>query len=192
VESALLQNQEANLFQQVDHHAAEQLGIEVGAFGWHAFAVFADLFHVLNGGGHDKAGELEAAARTHLSGGVAAGGVAFAKGFGDFRLHDGLVDFQVIELNGDAFQLIGHGKVEYAADSAGTLNLDFYSLADDQFLGGLSRVPIVKGLFDNWLQVRVTGTINQPQVARLPGNPAQSVRGLMSDIEKTFAQLNVR
>jgi hypothetical protein len=114
----------------------------------------------------------------------------FNEGFGEFRLHNGFVKFQAIELSGDAFRLMGHGDVEYAADSRGTLNLNFYSKADDQFLWGLGQLPLINSVFfDNWLQVKVTGTINQPQVARLPGNPQQYVRGLWSDIDKLRPQM---
>ncbi|MFO1095328.1 MAG: hypothetical protein U0992_18790 [Planctomycetaceae bacterium] len=119
-----------------------------------------------------------------------SGKMLFNEGFGDFQLHDGQVDFQVIDLTGDAFQLIGRGWVEYAADSAGKLNLNFISKADGQFLGGLGSVPVLKPmLFDNLLQVRVTGTINQPQVAQLPGSPAESFRGLINDVDKLRRQM---
>jgi len=115
----------------------------------------------------------------------------FNEGFGEFRLHDGLVDFNAIELSGDAFRLVGKGQTEYTADSAGRVHLDFYSQADDQFLGGLTRVPIAGSLFDNWMHVRVTGTINSPRVDQLPGNPAQYVRELMGDVEKLQRQMLV-
>ncbi|MBL8849443.1 MAG: hypothetical protein JNG89_07155 [Planctomycetaceae bacterium] len=113
----------------------------------------------------------------------------FNEGFGEFRLHDGLVDFNAIELSGDAFQLVGRGKTEYTADSAGIVDLNFFTKADDQFLGGLTRVPIAGSLFDNWMHIHVTGTINNPRIEQLPGNPTQYVRGILQDVEKLQRQM---
>lgn len=117
------------------------------------------------------------------------GKTLFNEGFGEFRLKDGFVNFQAIELSGDAFRLVGKGWTEYAADSAGKLDLSFASKADDQFLGGFSRLPLAGPLFDNWMQVRVTGTINNPRVEQLPGNPVQFVSGILGDLEKLRPQM---
>lgn len=117
------------------------------------------------------------------------GKTLFNSGFGEFRLHDGRVDFSAIELSGDALRLVGRGSAEFAPDSVGRLQFNFYSKADDQFLVGLSRVPVVGSVFDNWVHVRVDGTLKDPFVVQQPGNPQQFVRELVNDVEKLRRQL---
>ncbi len=45
--------------QGVDDESAQQLRKEVGAFGRHTLAMFADLANVVERGGHDQGGERE-------------------------------------------------------------------------------------------------------------------------------------
>jgi hypothetical protein len=65
------------LLQRIDHEAAEQFGVEVGALCGHAFAVAGDGADVVDRGGHYQGGQFEPAAGAGLAGGVAASGVAF-------------------------------------------------------------------------------------------------------------------
>jgi len=120
-----------------------------------------------------------------------AGQTLFNEGFADFELRDGRVIYRAIDLSGAAFRLVGKGNMEYTSDSRGELNLDFYTKADDQFLGVVGRLPLVSPLFDNWMHVKVTGTTDRPQVRQLPGNPAEYVRGLMQDIDKLQPQMMI-
>jgi hypothetical protein len=118
------------------------------------------------------------------------GNTLFNEGFADFRLQDGLVIYNAIDLTGDAFELVGQGNMQYTSDSRGALHLDFYSKANDQLLGGFGRLPIVSPLlFDNWIHVEVTGTTDNPKVRQLPGNPAETMRGLLQDIGKLQSQM---
>ena len=109
-------------------------------------------------------------------------GTLFNSGFADYTLHDGLVDFNAIDLAGDAFRLVGKGSAEFTSDSAGKLNLDFYSRADEQFLG-IGRLPVFGAFFDNWIHVRVTGTMNDPHVRQGPATPVDFMNGFLEDID---------
>jgi hypothetical protein len=117
------------------------------------------------------------------------GATLFNEGFADFRLQDGLVIYNAIDLSGDAFKLVGKGSMQYTSDSRGAMHLDFYSKADDQFLGVVGRFPVVSTLFDNWIHVEVTGTTDNPKVRQLPGDPSQTMRGLLDDIQKMQSQM---
>ena len=108
---------------------------------------------------------------------------AFSYALGDFTMHDGLFDFSAIELTGDAGDLVGRGTVEFAEELPGRLNLDFYSRADDQLLGGITNVPFIGRVFNNWVQVRVDGTLDDPRVVTMPGNPIRSVQGILEDLD---------
>jgi hypothetical protein len=110
-------------------------------------------------------------------------GTMFDSGFADFTLKEGYVVFNGIDLTGDAFRLVGKGWAEYTSDSAGRLELDFYSKADDQFLGFVGRVPLVGSAFDNWMHVKVTQTISNPLVVQQASTPFQYMDGFLQEIE---------
>ena len=110
-------------------------------------------------------------------------GTLFNSGFADFRLHDGLVDFNGIDLDGDAFRLVGKGWSEFTSDSQGRVNLHFYSKANDQFLGLVGRVPGFGAFFDNWLHIQATGTMSNPAVRQLPTSPADYMKGFLDEID---------
>jgi len=119
-----------------------------------------------------------------------SGATLFNEGFADFRLQDGLVIYNAIDLSGDAFNLVGKGSMQYTSDSRGALHLDFYSKANDQFLGVVGKLPILSPLLlDNWIHVEVTGTTDNPKVRQLPGDPAESLKGLLLDINKLQSQM---
>jgi len=119
-----------------------------------------------------------------------SGATLFNEGFADFRLQDGLVIYNAIDLSGDAFDLVGKGNMQYTSDSRGALHLDFYSKANDQFLGVVGKLPILSPLLlDNWIHVEVTGTTDNPKVRQLPGDPAESLKGLLFDINKLQSQM---
>lgn len=107
---------------------------------------------------------------------------AFNYAYGEFTLHDGLVDFSGIKLVGDALQLRGRGTAEYADDLPGRLRIDFFSQADERFLGGISQIPLLGPLFDNWVHVVVRGTLDQPQVSTQAGDIGEFGRGIVDDI----------
>jgi hypothetical protein len=107
---------------------------------------------------------------------------AFNYAYGEFALHDGLIDFSGIKLVGDALQLAGRGTAEYADDLPGRLRIDFYSQADERFLGGISQIWLIGPLFDNWVHVVVRGTLDQPQVTTQAGDIGEVGRGLIEDI----------
>lgn len=107
---------------------------------------------------------------------------AFNYAYGEFTLHDGLVDFSGIKLVGDALQLRGRGTAEYADNLPGRLRIDFFSQADERFLGGISQIPLLGPLFDNWVHVVVRGTLDQPQVSTQAGDIGELGRGIVDDI----------
>lgn len=91
------------------------------------------------------------------------GDAAFKYAYGDFTIHDEMFEFTKIELWGDAISLVGRGNVGYAGTKTSSLELDFYSMANNRipFLG-----PLVKAVSDRWIRVQVFGTVAQP-VARV-------------------------
>jgi len=91
------------------------------------------------------------------------GDAAFKYAYGDFTIHDDMFEFSKIELWGDALSLVGRGNVGYAGTRASSLELDFYSMANNRipFLG-----PLVKAVSDRWIRVQIFGTVAQP-VARI-------------------------
>lgn len=91
------------------------------------------------------------------------GDAAFKYAYGDFTIRDEMFEFTKIELWGDAISLVGRGNVGYAGTKASSLELDFYSMANNRipFLG-----PLVKAVSDRWIRVQVFGTVSQP-VARV-------------------------
>ncbi|MCA9082180.1 MAG: hypothetical protein KDA58_16580, partial [Planctomycetaceae bacterium] len=84
---------------------------------------------------------------------------AFNYAFGEFGIHDGLIDFGNIELVGDTLKLKGRGVVGYAGPQQSNLALDFYTKATN-------RVPILRPLIEkfgsNWVRIQVVGTVNSP------------------------------
>lgn len=78
---------------------------------------------------------------------------AFNYGFGEFTLHDGLVDFSTINLRGESLNLGGLGYVGYAGPNNSKLALDFYT-------HGQRR--ILQPLTDRWMRIQVVGTVSNP------------------------------
>jgi hypothetical protein len=116
---------------------------------------------------------------------------AFKYAYGGFRLRDGLFDFSQIDLAGDAGRLVGRGTAEFSDELPGRLRFDLYSKADDQFLGGLSRIPILRTAVNNWVHIRVGGTYDEPQVMQQPGgNISEIASDLMQDLERLTLPIN--
>jgi hypothetical protein len=116
---------------------------------------------------------------------------AFKYAYGGFRLRDGLFDFSQIDLAGDAGRLVGRGTAEFSDELPGRLRFDLYSKADDQFLGGLSRIPILRTAVNNWVHIRVGGTYDDPQVMQQPGgNISEIASDLMQDLERLTLPIN--
>lgn len=52
--SSTLGKRQRNSGKRIESESAEQLGVEIGAFGWHAFFQQADRFNMLEFGRHDQ------------------------------------------------------------------------------------------------------------------------------------------
>jgi hypothetical protein len=78
-----------DLTEQIEGESAEQLGIEVGALGWHSLFLFADIADVFQGRWHHQSAQFELAASSRLAGGVTAGGITLLDALSEFgcRMH---------------------------------------------------------------------------------------------------------
>ncbi|MCA9053732.1 MAG: hypothetical protein KDA75_07835, partial [Planctomycetaceae bacterium] len=87
---------------------------------------------------------------------------AFTYAYGEFTLHDGLFDFSLIDLVGEALRLVGRGTVAYAEGLDNRLAIDFYR---SKFR---NQIPLWGQLFSmvttNSIGVRVGGTVSDPVV----------------------------
>ena len=87
---------------------------------------------------------------------------AFNYAYGEFTLHDGLFDFSLIDLVGQALRLVGRGTVAYAEGLDNRLAIDFYR---SKFR---NQIPVWGQLFSmvttNSIGVRVGGTVSNPVV----------------------------
>ncbi|MCA9089201.1 MAG: hypothetical protein KDA90_11285 [Planctomycetaceae bacterium] len=107
---------------------------------------------------------------------------AFNYGFGEFSLHEGLIDFSSIELVGDTLNLKGRGVVGYAGPQQSNLALDFYTKASN-------RVPILRPLIEkfgsNWVRIQVIGTVSSPIPLVQPRIPLldNAFQGFMQTID---------
>jgi len=110
------------------------------------------------------------------------GDAAFKYAYGDFTIHDEMFEFTKIELWGDAISLVGRGNVGYSGSKASSLELDFYSMANNRipFLG-----PLVKAVSDRWIRVQIFGTISQPVARVQPRIPYlnDAFAGFMQSLE---------
>lgn len=145
--------------------------VQISPAALYELPVFAQVFPLLNFKTPDK--------------------TAFKYAYGDYRLRNGLFDFSRIYLVGDAGRLVGQGTAEFAEELPGRLRFDLYSKADDQFLGGLSRIPILRTAVNNWVHIRVGGTYDNPQVMQQPGgNLGEIASDLMQDLETLTLPIN--
>jgi hypothetical protein len=85
---------------------------------------------------------------------------AFNYAYGDFTVHDGLVDFSKIDLWGESLRLVGKGTVAFGAGLGQQLAIDFYR---SQFR---NRLPFLGQAFSaitaNSIGVQVRGTVSEP------------------------------
>ena len=87
-----------------------------------------------------------------------ADSTAFRVAQAEFTVHDAHFDFGKIALLGDSLSLAGQGVVYFAGPNREQVDLKFHSRAKTQrFLPRLFS--------DNWLQVRVDGTVSHPHAA---------------------------
>ncbi|MFG0332007.1 MAG: hypothetical protein ACF8TS_01470, partial [Maioricimonas sp. JB049] len=107
---------------------------------------------------------------------------AFRYAYGEFTVHDGLFDFSLIDLVGEAIRLVGRGYVAYAVGLNQEVRLDLFTQSGDQLPLGVGRLPVVGSLFDNWVHVQVTGTLSNPRADTRP-LPIEMLRGLLQAIE---------
>jgi len=107
---------------------------------------------------------------------------AFNYAYSDFTVHDGLFDFQQIELVGEPMRLVGRGYVGYAGPKKSTLEFDFYSKANNRI--PLLR-PIIESFGSNWVRVQILGTVSQPMPLIQPRVPIldDAFRGFMTTFE---------
>jgi hypothetical protein len=91
---------------------------------------------------------------------------AFNFAYGEFEIRDGLFDFKVIDLVGDALRLVGQGTVAYAEGLNQQLAIEF---GRSNFR---NQIPIFGQIFSavtaNSIGIRVGGTIEQPLVQVQP------------------------
>ncbi|MEW4527745.1 hypothetical protein [Maioricimonas sp. JC845] len=107
---------------------------------------------------------------------------AFRYAYGEFTVHDGVFDFSLIDLVGEAIRLVGRGYVAYAVGLNEEVRVDLFTQSGDQLPLGVGRLPVVGSLFDNWVHVQVTGTLSNP-VADTRPLPIEMLRGLLQAIE---------
>lgn len=107
---------------------------------------------------------------------------AFRHVYLNFDVHDGLFDFKRVDLYGNNLSFVGKGQAYFREEDKGRINFNFGSYVPPNNSSMASRLWASLG--DNWIYVKVGGTIGYPVITKQPRLPLfDGLSAIMRSVE---------